>query len=779
MSRLRSLIPALLLAGFAIFSSLLVVFRNDSPLILSKTTAPTASQWLHLNDTSTASAEIEMAASRTGMIEAQFRANERMADQDTTATTRIAFRLYDVASDELIYESTTVHGYKSQDDTFSFPFGFPLQERAPGTELRIELTADECEAESSNCSAGLLDVLVDEDQAPQLETRYFFTKSDLLSIDGLTQYLSLLLQEVTTLPMAFLASAMLIAAGVIAFYKNESLQQQLKRQILVLLPTSALLQLVYYPRWGLLPVSDQLQFVMLLIGSYLAVVTVTAILFQDGDEDSDLNLSKWLQKPWVIPAIVSVLVLLALSLRLPNLGFLDPYTDEYLHLTAIRDIDSGYWQDIYTRSFATVTIPAWLSVQLLGYEVWAARLPMVLLHVLAMVPLYYLLKKIDRTTALIGLSLYATSPWGIAVSRTVREYAVLPLWLFSLLWLMHKIWEVLPEKIRLERDILKLLKMKQLWTWGVPLLLFALYPLTIDSASTYKVFLLFFAVLFAWIIATKLELKPISSWVTGALLGIVSLAGFWYMGQTGQVTFIPQLRTDWFHYFLPPASQQWYAQLFPITSLISLIVGVTSLFLQRKKGLSVFLFASTVILCYFYAFHFDRYVRPRYLYVIGVMLVPLLAYGMSRLMRWMALMFERPVSRVLIFLSLLILFLNPRQSLVPVLNDRHGYVPISAEYHDDLSIIDISNLKYPVYSTLYDQYHYFYKNEKIETVRNEIKDPAEELLPAFINGEIFTVILDSRRVNWYGFDTVQLKTKERVSISTQSGSFIYHHQHGI
>ena len=128
---------------------------------------------------------------------------------------------------------------------------------------------------------------------------------------------------------------------------------------------------------------------------------------------------------------LAVCFFIGLTLRLINLDGFPPYVDEYIHIRNADLLRRGE-TITYFRAFLPVTVPVFLSYKILGVSLWASRFPMVLLNMLAIFPLYVLTKNASRTFAVFSTILYVISPWLIAVSKTVREYAVVPLLFFTI-----------------------------------------------------------------------------------------------------------------------------------------------------------------------------------------------------------------------------------------------------------------------------------------------------------------------------------------------------------
>jgi hypothetical protein len=141
---------------------------------------------------------------------------------------------------------------------------------------------------------------------------------------------------------------------------------------------------------------------------------------RDGDEESDKK-----GKILTASALIGFFIL-GLALRLHNLDGFPPYVDEYIHTNWAFLVYSGQPAE-WGRAFLTVNLPVYLSYLTFGVNLWAGRFPMVLINMLSIFPLYVLGSRINRQIGLICVALFTLSPWVIASSRTVRDYAVVPL----------------------------------------------------------------------------------------------------------------------------------------------------------------------------------------------------------------------------------------------------------------------------------------------------------------------------------------------------------------
>ena len=127
--------------------------------------------------------------------------------------------------------------------------------------------------------------------------------------------------------------------------------------------------------------------------------------------------------------ILCACFVLGLALRIYNLDGFPPYVDEYIHTHDAVTITQAVPYD-WGRAFLIVSFPVYLSYQLFGISLWASRFPMILINMLALFPLYALGKKINQQVGYICVALYVLSPWIIGASRTVRDYAVIPLFFY-------------------------------------------------------------------------------------------------------------------------------------------------------------------------------------------------------------------------------------------------------------------------------------------------------------------------------------------------------------
>lgn len=206
---------------------------------------------------------------------------------------------------------------------------------------------------------------------------------------------------------------------------------------------------------------------------------------------SEIDLSRkvlnWLRNHWLEILLLFILTLYGLYLRRNNL-FRFIMDDETHHLAAAMDILQGtpISELIYTRSLYTVTLPLTLAVRFFGETLVIARSVAIFFNVLTVVPLYFLMRRFNRTAALIAVAAYLLNPWMIATARLSREYAFVPFYVYSAAVIMLLLYDAFPSGFLITRDWRKLITFRFLLPSAF--LIFLLYfVLIIDPHATIKV----------------------------------------------------------------------------------------------------------------------------------------------------------------------------------------------------------------------------------------------------------------------------------------------------
>jgi hypothetical protein len=405
---------------------------------------------------------------------------------------------------------------------------------------------------------------------------------------------------------------------------------------------------------------------------------------------------------FLVIMMLVVLTLTAFTLRVTELTNLQPYTDEYIHLAAAKGLLAtgeplfvldGAEREPYTRSFFITAMLAFFF-GIFGDSLFIGRILGVIASTLTIVPLYLLGRYIHRYVGVLAALLWTVSPWSIAVARNIREYAYLPF--FYLL--------VCIGLISFRNQLLNTLEKKVLPTisfyiTGTLLLLPLLYSFVIDTFSTFKQIVLLYAVFFVVIcvdVFRSPHLGRVFKRNTAIAIGSLIIVGVAALStlSVGHVNLAPTLNTYWFDLALGNVSNQWAYDTFGMYIFYFILITttfVTFLTFKNTRRLSVplILFITFLVYLYFFVFHFDRYVRPRYGYIFLVWLTPLLSIGLYYLYQLTLIpkKYAYKVLLVIIALGSTILFLHPQNTITSFTMDDHGYVPITNEHHDDLDSV--------------------------------------------------------------------------------------------
>lgn len=391
--------------------------------------------------------------------------------------------------------------------------------------------------------------------------------------------------------------------------------------------------------------------------------------------------------------VLAFVLVVGFGLRVYELAALPPSPDEYYHLIAARDVvreDGLISVPGYTRAFVVVTLPVALSFELFGPGLFAARLPMILGNLLAVVPLYLLLTRIDRPTALVASFLYVSNPWTIAVARTVREYAVLPLVLLTvtlgLVWVLERI----PRNATVGA-LHSRYGARSIGAVSIALALPVFYAFVVDPDSSITVVVGLYVVFLGFVIARLDWTDRRTQLAVGLpLLAAVLLSGD-VLSSQAFLTATPDYSPFALEMFVDEPPQQWYLDRSITAVLVALVFG-GAYTVRSRNPVAVF---CTLALCgyvYAFAFHFDRYLRPRYVFHIEIWFVILLAIGVVALARHVSAALQsasspsRPLVTALTVVFLLVAIVNPGQVLVAAtLHDEYGgtYTPITTEHHID------------------------------------------------------------------------------------------------
>ena len=330
---------------------------------------------------------------------------------------------------------------------------------------------------------------------------------------------------------------------------------------------------------------------------------------------------------WIFLAVVFVI---GSILRLINLDKFPPQVDEYTHTHAAYLLLNGLPSD-YTRGFLTVTIPILLSFKLVGVSLLTARIPMAILNMVAIFPLFNLGKKINPIVAMASVLLFTVNPLIIALARNVREYAIVPIFIFFTLDLLTGFAvEFEPKKEFFIKNKWKLL-------WAILLLVY--FPI-FDRSSVISVIMINYVAFIglAGLLILANRSIAIRKKIAGLFISIVSLVAalisshrLYYFIKTGNLIEYPTIK--FFDSLVNNPDRNWnsfFPQIGYLFFAITIILLIKSMMnVQEKQGKVLFLLTTTFALVFTYMslfmFSFKVIPRIRYGVVIVFHLVPIAA----------------------------------------------------------------------------------------------------------------------------------------------------------
>ncbi len=381
---------------------------------------------------------------------------------------------------------------------------------------------------------------------------------------------------------------------------------------------------------------------------------------------------------------VMLLFLVAVLLRIFNLDHLYPYADEYQHLIAAKQLLQGMSLNaVYDRSLYIVTVPVVGSYLLFGQALWAARLPGVLFNALGIFPLYLIGRRVNRSVALLSCVLFATSPYMIAFSRNVREYAYYPFVFYWLTYFMILLLERMPASFVISRDWKTLIRRDRVL--ALMFILFPLYVIYIDPYSTFKSFLVAYGLLF-FLLLPKLDLRNTINRLFLAMLGVLVLVIFFEVAKKLLLGIALDFRS--LQFFFPNPPQQWYYDRTGIVAMVALMMGVYLVYVTRRLNpvplllLVFFLGFMLFFMVFFSATRFN--IHPRFTLSVQVWFIPFMAMGVYALWHLLRATFKKWA--FLPALLLVVSSFNISQSLLPTFF-RGEYMPITRLIHDDFDAV--------------------------------------------------------------------------------------------
>lgn len=318
------------------------------------------------------------------------------------------------------------------------------------------------------------------------------------------------------------------------------------------------------------------------------------------------------KRTWPAAVILLTGFVVGLGLRSYNLGGFPPYIDEYIHTHDAIDILNGLPLE-WGRAYLTVSLPVYVSYLIFGISLWASRLPMVVINMLAIFPLYALGRKINKTVGTICVALFVFSPWIIAASRTVRDYAVVPLFFYLAAFLLVDLldWENLSFTQYLNKHKFRL-------AGAVLILGYSIY----DNTSITKIILAEYAAI-GLIVGLKTLGGNSLRWVKITILGLGGVLILFIIAQSKIIQHImiggavvPDLTLTYWNALINGNVQQWYIWngLGFLILLIGCFFAIRACFKRYTKNDYIVLFCFLVfaiILVYLTVFLVNPHIPAR------------------------------------------------------------------------------------------------------------------------------------------------------------------------
>jgi hypothetical protein len=481
------------------------------------------------------------------------------------------------------------------------------------------------------------------------------------------------------------------------------------------------------------------------------------------------------------------IIMIALLLRLPNLGSLFPAVDEYYHLIAARQIVEGTaLNSVYERGLWLVTLPVSLSLRVFGYQLWAARLTGVLFNVLAILPLYLMMGKINRPVAVLSAALYATSPWIITFARIAREYAYYPFYFYWIMYGMICFLQGVPKGFVLLRQWKAVATPKMILV-GLSLIVPPLFALYGDRLSTFRTILIAY-VIFSLFLLGRFNLRHRLNWSVLALLGgsilVVSLAG--YRRQSSKLLPYPQYNALPVEYFLPNPQQQWYFGRVAIIIVLGLLgVAVLGIVLRRTNFIPLFIFALYSAYMAIFAFFAKTFFHTRHVlttelwYIVVVALGLYLVWkGIESLSFW-----KGRAANIVLAAALGLSVINIRQVLLPITSINPDN-PISQDYLHDLTQVHAFMLTHVqphdvLISTVYGLYSSWQEQPEFETqYRITTQTPPQDIFSIIDEHESGWIVIDQIRLGLSSLAPRDFASNGDIDyIGLFGDQYVWHWQH--
>ena len=375
---------------------------------------------------------------------------------------------------------------------------------------------------------------------------------------------------------------------------------------------------------------------------------------------------------------LGVCFVVGLVIRLINLGNFPLYVDEY---NATHDAISLIHGQVITwsRAFLTVSMPVFFGFKIFGISEWAGRVPMVLINMISIVPIFYLGKRINKFVGYTCVILFVTNPWIIAVSRTMREYAIIPLFFFSTSILLLDLlkWEGLDWRQYFKKN-----------NWRILILSAILIYTVIDSQSILKINLVAYGVFVVLLLLKAFKQKLDIKIKIGLIFSLVLLSGLMlYMSHVidhliSDKTMVYHSTDVYFRVFVNGIYHQWYSSYLQIGYVIITFSILLALWILFKKNNSndyaalfvIGTFAAVLIFLSFFLISPSIPERTRYGVLLEywyIFLVAIFFYAVYRILNAIGIVQRKSLTIPILSLFFVAFFVN-YHAISTVLNYKGG-----------------------------------------------------------------------------------------------------------
>jgi hypothetical protein len=419
------------------------------------------------------------------------------------------------------------------------------------------------------------------------------------------------------------------------------------------------------------------------------LIALSLIIFVDNKKQPDLPIFEnyTVKKEF---CILIVLFIIGYFFRIYGINKLGIYYDEFYHLDGINDFINSN-PIIYTRGLYILTYPLSFIARYMNNGLFFLRQYPIILNLLAIIPLYLLLRKIGSLAGIIGVILYVSNPTMIARAQLLREYAIAPLLIFSIILLIWNIYIHLfqdPKSKGWSKSRLGLIFS------SIGVISYILYVLLVDKDSTLKasifivIFLIF--VIFSWRLVEGrfqgkyfiyIEYLIICSYTFFSMYAILNNNSNIPIDST-QKSVLNQGVISLFQYFDTRVPFHWDYKLIPSISLFFLgLVSMTTAKMPFTMIKRFFFFLVTTFWALFLSYFIllDTWKRFRYLFYLETLYVIVNTLGIIIFIDWIVNKFsitKKTDAHLIIGLCVLTLYIN----LLPVFTRLNEFYSNQTSY---------------------------------------------------------------------------------------------------